>query len=115
MKRTEIDYIVEGDLIQITDIKNVATLNEIEDHFGASILKMYKEGKPRYFEMKYDPGRVKVYVPQSTLPIRFHIGSVFSKDKFTQLIKMMKESGERLGKIKMLVEKTRSKQKTIKI
>jgi len=127
MKRTEITYqVTTDDKIKIINIKNVADQKEIAQEFGKEIARIYFSAFPHYdygyfngpFSSFPEPKKsiricaIRIYGRTETYYIRK--GTVCNKDYFESAIKVMKQAGNRLQRIKKGVEEL-PEPKTIRI
>lgn len=103
MKRTKIKYRKKGKNIEILDIENVATIEEIEKEFGVKVSNQYFSEHPNYSQIEefisinfigdYNSHMYKIPIMQS-------------KENFQEMIEQMKAAGKRLCEIKNKIEQS---------
>lgn len=112
MKRTEITYTKTMDgKIMIKDIKNVATLDQIEKEFGEKIKYLYGRSTPHYYMCTFSYNNYINILNNERYKLAK--GDVMTKEYFNHCINGMKAAGNRLQKIKETVESYKEKTITI--
>ena len=115
MKRTEIDYVKEGEEYRVVAMRNIAGYDEIVEQYGREAAREYFNGAPAYY-LHRDK---KIFTINGACGFSFEgtadkcgASLIFpSCGDFCNFIKTLKTAGDRLIKI----AKEHPKVKTIKI
>lgn len=93
--------------IRIIDIRNMLTQKELKD-LGDEFFRIYSNGNWMY----KCADSVYIYHPQYSGRFDFDVNTLFTKEKFHVLIKIMKQIGQRFMDIRKKVHEVETKNKT---
>ena len=111
MKRTKIKYRVTADnMIEILDIENVASREELKKEFGEEVTRIYTSKFPYYYRdfipfTDSSKKGVLIFTPEAIFNVIYLRERCFyTKANFELRIQLMKQAGKKLQQIKKDVE-----------